>query len=168
MSYHFYDRRDLGTGYRTGLLDTCANTTSSYRASSEFSSDLACRRFGMPECRTTKIEIRHASPFPVDSGRYQPRTTKRDISVTSLHARHTVPLRLCGEEAERGRLLSDHKFSYPSTSRCLSVQRSTTPSRSTSRFRDLSRGVSMHRYESGSRPITYSQYPRFTSRFIRS
>jgi len=166
MSYHYYDRRDL-TG--SNLLETCNNTTSSFRTTSDFSSDLNCRRYGRPELRTTKIEIRHSSPFPIESGQYIPRTTRRDISVTSMHARHTVPVSLCGEDGERGRLLSDIKFSYPSTARCMSVQRCTTPVRSASRFRDLSRGVSMHRFESGSSgPITYSQRPRFSSRFYRS
>jgi len=140
-------------------------TYSSARAKTEFCSDTLFR-YGVPEHRTTNIEIRHSTPHLTDSGVYVPRTTKRAISVTSLDSRNSVPLRLCGEEGERGKILSDIKYSYPSTPRCLSASRATTPRRHLTRFTDGSRGVSISRFES-SGPVRYSQLPRFQSRFYR-
>jgi len=141
------------------------STYSSARAKSEFNSDTSYR-YGLPEYRTTNIEIRHATPVRTDLGDYVPRTTKRAISVTTLDARNSVPVRLYGEEGERGRILSDTRYSYPSTARCLSVTRASTPRRHISRFSDTSRGVSINRFES-SGPVRYSQLPRFQSRFYR-
>jgi len=150
----------------SSIYPTSSYTTySSARAKSEFCSDTAFR-YGIPEYRTTNIEIRHSTPVMNDSGVYIPRTTKRAISVTSLDSRNSVPLRLSGEEGERGRVYSDVKYSYPSTPRCVSVSRASTPRRHLTRFHDGSRGVSINRFES-SGPVRYSQLPRFQSRFYR-
>ncbi|XP_023347400.1 uncharacterized protein LOC111716197 [Eurytemora carolleeae] len=123
---------------------------SSVRATSEFSSDLFGRRYGFPEYRTSNIEIRHTSPFPTESGSYIPRTTRRTISVTSLDSRNSVPLRLHGSEGDKGRLFSDIKYAYPSTSResvsrSLRSSRASTPRGNITRISDSPRGYSMHR-----------------------
>jgi len=153
------------SGTESNFFPSSRATYSSARAKSEYCSDTAFR-FGVPETRTTNIEIRHSTPVMTDTGLYVPRTTKRAISVTSLDARDSVPVRLFGEEGEIGKLYSDVKYSYPSTARCLSASRASTPRRSISRFADRSRGISISRFES-SGPVRYSQLPRFQSRFYR-
>jgi len=138
---------------------------SSARMKSEFWSDRN-RGYGVPEYRTTNIEIKHSTPELVEPGHYEPRTTKRAISVTTMDAGNSVPMRICGEEGEHSRMYSDVRFRYPSTPRCIDSLKALTPSRHLTRFNDVSRGVSIHRFES-SGPVRYSTLPKFQSRFLR-
>merc|ERR1712128_135842 len=91
---------------------------STVRARSEFvrESPFGGREFGVPDYRSSNIEIRTTSPCP-GAGGYYPRTTKRNISITTLHNNDQVPILMRGNDASRVTQLVDKTTAYPATER---------------------------------------------------
>jgi len=174
MSSYYRNRIELARSLSQApdhILHTAPYPFSNARASSEFSSGLVFGHFGAPERRTSHIEIRHSSPFLNDSGFYTPRTKKRVISISSLHSRDSAGIILHGEDGDQGRIYSDRSLHYPSSGResCPRIadvpNTVTTTFPSITRLSDIPRGYSLHRYRRDG-PIRYSNYPRFSSRFL--
>merc|ERR1711935_20665 len=153
----------------------------SYRAKSEFVRDSPCygRPFGRPDYRCSSIELRSTSPWTGSSSSYSyPRTTKRVISITSLHSNDGVPLRVreTGPLAHnRATLVSDLRLAYPST--LGETQGRPSTSRQTSFYTPHSNTFLQYQTESPARanysrlqdssPVRYSAKPRFQSRFLQ-
>ena len=91
------------------------------------------REFGVPDYRSSSIEIRTTSPC-LGAGGYYPRlyhkvlddqstqgyivrTTKRQISITTQHHNDQVPVLSHGYDATRTRHLMDKTTAYPASDR---------------------------------------------------
>jgi len=164
-----------------------SRSVSRARARSEFHRDspaaspcLPGRGYGVPDYRSTSVDIRTVSPCR-GAGGYYPRTTKRTISITSLHHNDQVPLYTRGHDATSVTQLEDVTTAYPS------LDRETLLSPTSSSASGVGRGLSTpyspyqtsfyssHNTDSGNfrparfretTPLRYSSTPRISSRFL--
>jgi len=163
-----------------------SRSVSRVRATSEFHRDspavsphLPTRQFGVPDYRSTSVELRTTSPCR-GAGGYYPRTTKRTISITTLHNNDQVPIYSRGYDANVVTHLEDITSAYPSLSKD-TFRRSASVSKSVGKDVNSTHTPYLGSYYSSlnsdnsnfrptrfreSTPVRYSSTPRFSSRFL--
>merc|ERR1719154_444759 len=169
----------MSMAMQSTLHNTFRDNTRSHstaRTRSEFHRDspYGGREFGVPDYRSSSIEIRTTSPCPGAGGCY-PRTTKRRIAITPLHNNDLVPIYMQGTDVTRGTYLMDKTSAYPATERETlrfpsHTRRSVTPyspyvGSYNSSYEHHSPARTSARFQSSS-PVRYSTKPRFQSRFL--
>merc|ERR1711915_203740 len=154
--------------------NTRSHSTSRIRNEFHRDSPFADREFGVPDYRSSSIEIRTTSPCP-GAGGYFPRTIKRTLDIVTQHSNDQVPVYARGLDAGRSTYLLERTSGYPATDaesfRSPSYsRRSATPSSPYlgsyySTYEHHSPARTSIRFRSPS-PMRYSTKPRFQSRFM--
>jgi len=79
------------------------------RIRTEFHRDSPCygREYGVPDYRSSSVEIRTTTPVR-GAGGYYPRTTKRVLTIRTEHSNDRVPVLCRGYDATKSLLLEDN------------------------------------------------------------